>query len=61
MNISRFLSEAKTEFKHINWPTKKEGWKLTMTVIGISLILAILLGIFDNLFLFLLRKFIFKI
>lgn len=58
MNLSKFFEETKTEFRHINWPSKKEGWRLTLIVIGFSLGLAAFLAFFDNIFLFLLKKFI---
>jgi preprotein translocase SecE subunit len=60
MNINKFLNEAKTEFRHINWPTKKEGLKLTLTVIGVSLAISLFLVLIDNLFIFISQKFILK-
>lgn len=58
MNIKNFLEETKTEFRHINWPSKKEGWKLTLIVIFFSIALSLFLSIFDNGFMFLLKRFI---
>ncbi|MGC8776034.1 MAG: preprotein translocase subunit SecE [Minisyncoccia bacterium] len=58
MNIRKFFEETKTEFRHINWPSKKEGWKLTLIVIGFSIALSLFLALFDNIFIFLLKKFI---
>lgn len=58
MNIKNFWEETKTEFRHINWPTKKEGWKLTLIVIFFSIAISLFLSIFDNIFIFLLRRFI---
>ena len=60
MNIKNFFNEAKIEFKHINWPTKQEGVKLTLIVIVISLIITLFLAFFDNIFIFLFQKFILK-
>ncbi len=60
MNIKKFFNEAIVEFKHINWPTRKEAIKLTLWVIIFSVVVALFLGIFDNLFLFLLEKFVLR-
>jgi preprotein translocase SecE subunit len=60
MNIKNFLNEAKTEFRHINWPTKKEGVKLTLIVIFVSLAITLFLAFFDNIFIFLFQKFILR-
>jgi len=60
MNIKNFLNEAKTEFRHINWPTKQEGVKLTLIVIFVSLGIALFLAFFDNIFIFLFKKFILR-
>jgi preprotein translocase subunit SecE len=56
--IKKFFSEAITELRHVNWPTRKEATRLTLIVIGIALGLAIFLGAFDYLFSFLLKNFI---
>ncbi len=56
--IGKFFSEAKTELRHVNWPTRQEAIRLTLIVVGISLALAIFLGAFDYLFSFLIKNFI---
>jgi len=53
-----FFQEAKQEFRHVNWPTRKEAVNLTLIVIGISLGLAIFLGVFDGIFAALLKAFV---
>ncbi|MCX7589419.1 MAG: preprotein translocase subunit SecE [bacterium] len=58
MNIKNFLEDTKTEFRHINWPSKKEGWRLTLIVILFSIGISLFLAIFDNTFIFLLKRFI---
>lgn len=45
-----FVKETKNEMKHVNWPTRKKIIKYTLVVIVASLILAIVLGAFDTLF-----------
>ena len=48
--IKKFFDESRTEFRHINWPTRDEAMRLTGIVIGISLGLAACLGAFDYIF-----------
>ncbi len=56
--IKIFFAEAKQEFKHVNWPTRAEAVRLTAIVIGISLGLAVFLGLFDTIFRFILETLI---
>ena len=48
--IKKFFTESWTELRHVNWPTRQEAIRLTSIVIGMSLGLAVFLGIFDYLF-----------
>ena len=54
--IKNFFLEARQEFRHINWPTRNELVYLTTVVIGISLVLAAFLGLFDAGFLYVLSR-----
>jgi preprotein translocase subunit SecE len=56
--ISKFFSEAKTEIRHVNWPTRQEAIRLTFIVIGIAVGLALFLGAFDYLFSYLIKNYI---
>jgi preprotein translocase SecE subunit len=58
--IKHFFEEARTEFRHVNWPTRREGARLTSIVIGISLGLAVFLGFFDWLFTNIVKSLIIK-
>jgi preprotein translocase subunit SecE len=58
--IINFFREVGMEIKKITWPTKKEAIKYTFTVIVITLIVALFLGLFDFGFQQLLEKFVFK-
>ena len=42
-----FLSDIREELKKVSWPTKSDTIKLTVTVIIISLIVALYVGIID--------------
>jgi preprotein translocase subunit SecE len=51
--MSRFidyLKDTKDEIGRVSWPTQKQALTYTALVVGISIILAILLGLFDFLF-----------
>jgi preprotein translocase subunit SecE len=48
--IKTFFTESWTELRHVNWPTRQEAIRLTSIVIGMSIGLAVFLGIFDYLF-----------
>jgi len=48
--IKRFFKESWIELKHVNWPTRQEAIRLTSIVIGMSVGLAIFLGVFDYIF-----------
>jgi len=45
-----FLKEVRAEMNNVSWPSKQETLRLTGVVIGISLIVAIFIGILDFLF-----------
>ena len=55
MSLATYLKGTKEELKHVNWPTREQAVGFTMLVIGISLIVAILLGAFDAVFTFILE------
>jgi preprotein translocase subunit SecE len=48
-----------SEIKKITWPTRKETIKYTFTVIAICVFVALILGLFDLLYMRLLESFIF--
>ena len=56
--IINFLKEVKEEMGKVNWPNKKEVFKNTLIVTGISVVLAAFLGGLDFLFTNLLNKLI---
>jgi len=45
-----FLKEVRSEMNNVSWPSREETLRLTGIVIGISLIVAIFIGILDFLF-----------
>jgi len=56
--IINFLKGVKEEMGKVNWPTKREVFKNTLIVIGISVVLAAFLGGLDFLFTNFLNKLI---
>jgi preprotein translocase subunit SecE len=55
-----FIKEARGELKKVNWPTRAQTIKYTAQVIGISVAVAIFLGILDYYFEYILRTFVIK-
>lgn len=58
LRIKTFLKESQEEWRHVNWPPRSEAIYLTGVVVGFSLILAALLGLFDATLYYLLGVFI---
>ena len=46
----KFLKESRQEFKRVNWPTREETVRYTLIVIGISVAVAVYLGLLDYMF-----------
>jgi len=45
-----YLKETRLEMKKVNWPTKRQATRFTLTVILVSLAVSALLGAFDFIF-----------
>ena len=56
--LKSYIKESRQEFQRVNWPTRKETFRLTLTVIAISLVFAAFLGILDMVFTYLLETFL---
>ncbi len=50
MKITQYFKDIYGELKHVNWPTREQTITYAGFVVGISLIVAYLLGAFDFLF-----------
>jgi preprotein translocase subunit SecE len=48
--IQKYFIESWSELKKINWPTRQQTIRLTIVVVGVSLGVAVFLGILDILF-----------
>ena len=56
--MKAFFDESRQEFKRVNWPTFPEAMRLTTIVIIFALFIALILGVLDTAFTYLLSKFI---
>lgn len=57
-HLKSYIQESYQELRRFNWPTRQETVRLTLIVVGISLATAVLLGLLDLLFVYLLEKFV---
>lgn len=56
--IKSYIQESRLEFGRVNWPSRQETTRLTLVVVGFSVILAAFLGVLDILFNYLLVNFV---
>jgi len=56
--ISTFFKEVRVELAKVSWPTKNQTIVYTMVVIGISLFMALLLGLLDFIYKLIIDKFL---
>lgn len=58
--FKNYLIGARQEFRQVHWPSREEAIRLTSVVILVSIALAIFLGLFDELFTYLLKVLIIR-
>lgn len=58
MKNEKFLSGPISEMKKISWPTRKETINYTITVIVICIAVALILGLFDLLYMYLIENYL---
>ena len=56
--LGNYVKESYLEMKKVTWPNKKETYRYTLLVIGISIAVAIFMWFFDQIFDFALQTFI---
>lgn len=49
-NLGNYFRDTATEMKHVSWPTKTQAIVYTALVIGISALIAVIVGAFDFIF-----------
>ena len=52
--LLNYFKETRLEMKKVNWPTRREATRFTLTVILVSLAVSAVLGAFDFIFHFVL-------
>ena len=45
-----YIKEVRGELKHVSWPTRKQTIAYSLVVVGLSLAVAVYLGLLDYLF-----------
>lgn len=58
MGLANYIKETKAEMSHVNWPTKNQTINFTLLVVGVSVLVALILGLSDYVFTQLLKLFI---
>ena len=61
MSLPSYIKETRAELSHVGWPTKNQTIAFTGVVIGVSVIVAALLGLFDGIFAWILQQLITKV
>ena len=59
-SIMQFLKEVRVELAKVSWPTRNQTVLYTLVVIGISLFMAVFLGLLDFGYKFIIDKFLLK-
>lgn len=44
---TKFLKEVQTELKKVTWPTREQAVRLTVIVVGVSLVVGMYVGMLD--------------
>ena len=50
MKLIDYIKETRGELRHVSWATRRQAIIFTLLVVGISLAVALFLGLFDALF-----------
>ncbi|MFZ0548754.1 MAG: preprotein translocase subunit SecE [Candidatus Promineifilaceae bacterium] len=48
--ISKYIRETRGELRKVTWPTREESQRLTAIVLGVTVVMAIFLGVLDFIF-----------
>jgi preprotein translocase subunit SecE len=50
MSIATYIQETRGEMRHVSWPNRRQVAVFTATVVAVSLVVSLLLGVFDYVF-----------
>jgi preprotein translocase subunit SecE len=45
--LNRYIRETRGELRKVTWPTREESWRLTLIVLGVTLLMAVFFWVFD--------------
>jgi preprotein translocase subunit SecE len=48
--LSRYIRETRGELRKVTWPTREESWRLTLIVLGVTVLMAVFFWVFDFVF-----------
>lgn len=48
--VLRYIREMRGELRKVTWPSREESWRLTAIVLGVTVLFAIFLWVFDTIF-----------
>lgn len=57
-SLLQYLRDTKGELAHISWPTRSKAVLFTILVVVLSVLTAVYLGLFDSLFVYLIKTFV---
>lgn len=58
MRITEYIKDTRAEMSHVTWPTRKQAILYSVLVVVVSVVTALLLGLFDYIFSTLLTLFV---
>ncbi len=58
MKIAEYIKETRAEMAHVTWPSRKQAISYSILVVAVSILTALLLGVFDYIFSRLLTLFV---
>ncbi|MFA6253831.1 MAG: preprotein translocase subunit SecE [Candidatus Paceibacterota bacterium] len=58
--LLNYFKDTRSEMNHVSWPTREQTINFTVIVLGFSVLIGLLLGVFDFAFSDLLKIFILK-
>jgi preprotein translocase SecE subunit len=60
MSIKQYISDTKSEMKHVSWPTRKQTIVYTTLVIVVSLVVALYVSGLDTVFTSIFKSFVLR-
>ena len=58
MSLTQYLKDTRAELNHVAWPSQTQTIVFTVLVIGVSVFIALYIGLFDFLFTNTMKRFV---